>query len=1022
MKAKRNRIFALFLAAILIVSTAKFSFAKELEDLATATDAQPEEIYEIGGAIETSPLNAQGFTGEPPTTGWNQLVNVLSCEEVNLGGGVHSAFEIYITDGAWFVGSKHVGFCSNSNARRLGGYSGVEDTSLELGTAYKYCAYNIDSLGGINASNVKKALYYGYNGVTAGCANWSSYSKAEQITLTTDAIQAAMGGGRTQLGGQFGHYSNNPLYNNLDNLPAPPSSGTDNGFVISSGAGKLGTDKQRSNTITFDASSTKQVTFTLPTGYELYFTEDPTTPYTDSVTVTGGDSFYLVVPADYVGSYTGIGAVDRWYLEAAYEIQPANFSRNGEGVQGIVYGVYSNINSTFTVSFTQTEGYFQLQKLCRNDCLALVAGNPAYSLEGAVYTLYSDYASAASRSSSNRITSVTTDAAGYAISGPIAEGTYYLIETTSPKGYALSDEIQTISITASDITNALSITATEVPQMDPVRVLLNKQGADGTPIMNAEYTFRYYATTPQTTDPALSGSTPDRTWVLKTNADGFVILDESMKVSGDDFYYYPGTTMPGLPLGTVTIQETKAPDGYLLDTTVYVVPITADGTTDIIETYNAPTSIEHMVRGDLAFTKKDSKTGDPIGNVLFTITDEHGASVSVWTDENGYYSTSSSFAAHSNNTNAGNKNDGVWFGSEAVNDTLGALPAGVYTMKEQRCEANKNKYKDLASFTVTIRGAAADNGKIYTYGDVLNERFPTLSSQARDNVTNTNMASAAENVTIIDKVTFESLEIGHTYTVEGFVMDKETGNKLLDQSGSPYSSSYSFVATSEGMTMDTNTFTVDTSCLKGKDVVIYEYLYDAAYPGELVAFHTDINDGKQTIHFPDIKTNAKGDTDSHAFADEDVEITDTVSYDNLIIGKTYTVSGILMDKETNAPLLDDEGNKITSTKTFTAEAENGSIDVEFTFKGVTLAGRTMVVFEDLYSDSIKVATHADITDEDQTVEFPKIKTKAMGDVESMLLADEEVTITDRVGGADDFLDWLTCQSQTSSVLHRTLIS
>ena len=109
---------------------------------------------------------------------------------------------------------------------------------------------------------------------------------------------------------------------------------------------------------------------------------------------------------------------------------------------------------------------------------------------------------------------------------------------------------------------------------------------------------------------------------------------------------------------------------------------------------------------------------------------------------------------------------------------------------------------------------------------------------------------------------------------------------------------------------------------------------------------------------------------------EKTTITDKVDYSNLTIGEKYKLSGVLMNQETGKKLLDKNGKEITSEKEFTAESKNGSIDIEFTFDSSLLAGKTTVVFEDLYNENVRVAFHTDIKDEGQTVHYPEIHTTA----------------------------------------------
>ena len=139
------------------------------------------------------------------------------------------------------------------------------------------------------------------------------------------------------------------------------------------------------------------------------------------------------------------------------------------------------------------------------------------------------------------------------------------------------------------------------------------------------------------------------------------------------------------------------------------------------------------------------------------------------------------------------------------------------------------------------------------------------------------------------------------------------------------------------------------------------------------------------------------DGDQIAQANEQTTIVDTVYYENLEFGGTYTLTGTLMVKSTGEPLLDAEGNPVTATKEFTANNTNGSVDIEFTFDASLLAGEDVVAFESLVKDSIEVAVHADIEDEGQTVHFVDIGTTAADAADGdKLVTGSEVIIADEV--------------------------
>ena len=165
-----------------------------------------------------------------------------------------------------------------------------------------------------------------------------------------------------------------------------------------------------------------------------------------------------------------------------------------------------------------------------------------------------------------------------------------------------------------------------------------------------------------------------------------------------------------------------------------------------------------------------------------------------------------------------------------------------------------------------------------------------------------------------------------------------------------------------------------------------------------VAIHADIDDAEQTVYIPEIKTEALSEKDMHIVkATEDITISDTVSYKGLIPGLEYTVTGALMDQSTGEAILDDLGNRITSRTVFTPDASDGAVTVTFKFPGVTLAGKTVVAFENLFYDEQQIAVHADIHDASQTIQLPKIHTTAVSDAGTKLVeATEKMTIIDTV--------------------------
>ncbi len=271
---------------------------------------------------------------------------------------------------------------------------------------------------------------------------------------------------------------------------------------------------------------------------------------------------------------------------------------------------------------------------------------------------------------------------------------------------------------------------------------------------------------------------------------------------------------------------------------------------------------------------------------------------------------------------------------------------------------------------------------------------PKIRTKALDVNTGLNQVKADSNATVVDTVTYENLLPGKKYTMKGVLMTS-AGNALM-VNGRTITASTEFTPTTPNGSVDV-TFNFDASEIGGRKLVFYEYL---ELDGDTVASHTDISDTDQTIYVPSIKTTIiDSENGSHnAAADEEITLIDTVRYNGLEVGRKYSVTGTLVDKATGKEILDDAGNKITASNEFTAEKPNGTIEITFKFSGVSLAGKTTVAFEHMYTEGKEVAVHADLRDEGQTEYFPSVHTTATSDdtKDHVVGANETVTITDQV--------------------------
>ena len=390
--------------------------------------------------------------------------------------------------------------------------------------------------------------------------------------------------------------------------------------------------------------------------------------------------------ASYEATVTEVNAVGG-YIEYYVRVTPPGATDGVTRPDGEHLSGYQHVGGKVRV-YRAFAGSLELIKSSANQ--TITNGNSCYSLKGAVYGLYQNGIEIARK---------TTDVNGYAKFENVTAGNYDLKEITPPKGYALDKRTYPVTINSSQTTR---VDVKDYPQSDPVSILLGKMDKDTTQNMpqgsasleGAEFTIKYYAVHSDK-DPAESGKKPVRTWVLKTNKDGKTAMVDSLKVSGDEFF----KTSQGyntLPLGTITIQETKAPKGYLLNEEIFVRQITSKGTTEGVETYNMPTIEEEVIRGDIQLVKygeNNDEPGDsgadikkPLKDIKFHLTSKTNGDVyTIITDENGLGDV-----------------------YKRQNSERGNLPFDTYTVTE---ESPYPEYDIIVPFEVTVD----EEGKTYSY-------------------------------------------------------------------------------------------------------------------------------------------------------------------------------------------------------------------------------------------------------------------------------------------------------------------
>ena len=652
-------------------------------------------------------------------------------------------------------------------------------------------------------------------------------------------------------------------------------------------------------------------------------------------------------------------------------------------------------------------GTVSLSKTSANTGITL--GNSCYSLAGAVYGIYSDAGCSA------QVTTLTTDAGGNAAAVSLNAGTYYYKELTAPAGYALDSSVQSFTVTAGQNT-ALSVSDT--PTNDPAMITLNKVDSEtgdmvqgGASLAGAQFTVNYY-------DGYYNNSNlpanPTRSWIIQTkeittkggNKVYRAVLSNDYFVAGDALYSASGINT--LPLGTISIEETKAPEGYSLEgaylqvggtgtkiTGKYVAQITQNGNLAQLKGGNTFKVSDKIKRGDFKLTKIDTDNQNSMSDIPFRVTCKGtGESYIIKTDENGYFSSESSWNAHSKNTNGGGAYDGLWFssadGSAKVDDSVGAMPYGDYTLEELSCDNNRGKILYKGEFSIRRDTVTVDIGTIENHS----EPTPVITTQASDAKTQYQIIKPSADTDIIDKVTITDTMAGRDYTITGTLMDKDTGEAVM-VNGNPVTASQTFTSDGTKKVLDMH-FNFDSSALGGKTVVVCEKL---TYGDYVAATEEDMENKDQTIYFPEIHTTATdSETADHlTLADSRAVITDTVTYTNLLKGETYTLSGVLMDKETGKELLVD-GEPVTQEMAFTAGRASGTKKLKFEFDTTGLAGKSFVVYETLTLEDVEVAEHKDINDEGQTIHIPAAQTTATDDSSKINVSEakKEVSVTDTV--------------------------
>ena len=536
-------------------------------------------------------------------------------------------------------------------------------------------------------------------------------------------------------------------------------------------------------------------------------------------------------------------------------------------------------------------------------------GNAMYSIVGATFGIFLD------QNCSNQIGTLTTNENGDTNEVEVTAGTVYIKELSAPKGYKLDTTVRSLKVEAGK-TAVLNVS--DVPKVTETLVDLfkidmetGKATAQGNAALSgAEFTWHYYDGF-YTKDNLPEKAT--RTWVTKTvaekSSDGSIHyvtkLSDAYKVSGDAFYIQNEKSV--LPLGTLTVEETKAPDGYLLDGAymqagditeqikgMYLTQITEDGELAVLSGSNQYSVSDQVIRGGVKIQKRDLETKEtkaPEGYLTdgakaieFSIT-ENGKIVDLTDESHSIY-------------------------NQIKRGDLEGVKIGAGT------------HKRLAN--VPFKITSKTTGESHIVVTDKNGQFSTASNWA-SHKRNTNAGKFSE-----DGIWFGTSEpddskgalLYDTYEIEELSCESNKGMKLIP--------AFEVVVSRNKVTIDLGTLTDEYK----KEITIHTTA-------------TDKKTGEKVI-----------------VAGKRVTIVDTVTLDGLEEGRKYQLKGWQMLKEENAELLID-GKRVESDYTFVADSEKMKVEISYTFDASELGGQNLVTFEELYDlknleEPVKVVEHKDM--------------------------------------------------------------
>lgn len=623
-------------------------------------------------------------------------------------------------------------------------------------------------------------------------------------------------------------------------------------------------------------------------------------------------------------------------------------------------------------------GNATIQKSSSNT--AVTTDNDLYSIAGAKYGVYSD------KEATQQLANLTTDNSGNTNTVEVKAGTIYIKELSASKGFIVDKTIYSLNVKAGE-TAILKVKDT--PKVTDMLIELAKIDMEiqkdipqgNASLAGAEFTWNYYDGF-YTKDnlPAK----PTRTWTTKTvaekDSDGAIHyvtrLSEAYKVSGDSIYTQNGK--PCLPLGTLSVEESKSPTGYLLDGAymqtndgkeqvkgLYVTQITESGELAVLTGSNHYSVSDKVIRGGVKIQKRDLETKDTKPQGSATLKDTAFEIVSL--NEN-------PVSVEGKLYNKGDVVKTIHTGLDGLVSTSNdLLPYGKYRLTESQAPIGYLTEGAVSrDFEITESGEIVDltseESSIYNQvkrGDIEGVKIGDGTHQRLANVPFkiTSKTTGESHIVVTD-------ENGQFSTASDWASHKNNTNAgKTSEDGIWFGTSEP--DDSKGALLY-DTYEIEELRSKGNEK------FELIPPFEIIVSRNKVtidlgtltDDYRKEISIHTTATD-KATGEKFIEADKDMTIVDTVTLEGLDKGTKYQLKGWQILKEENAELLIDS-KPIENDYTFTADNEKMTVTIEYTFDASKLAGKSLVTFEELYDlsnpdEPIKVAEHKDIEDDRQTV-------------------------------------------------------